>query len=397
MRKPVSWFAPMALCVVLIGCDRAEPAHAPGGTAQTAEPIPLRHARNLTLERRGAVVVARLKATMANERGDPSEQTATVVLAPVSEPLPDLTGDLRDATVIRTPVSRIATNASSDEAFLAQLGVKDRLVAVGGLVSYDDEVRRLAKAGEIGQVGYNWHSPPNLDVLLSSRADVFLMRLSDPAHTPVLDRARALGIVVLPTLAEEEPTYLGRAEWIRLYGLLTGTEVQAERVFGEITSRVERLKSLVADRPKPRVLWAYPNGADRWIATVRGSEASYIADAGGINLMAREEDPNRYSSETVSTEAILPFAEQADVWLIGDLHAVPPRNPAIERSFRAWQAGRLYGNSGRTNAAENAHDWYQTALVRPDWVLQDFVKALHPDLVAEPFRYLKPLPQGQYQ
>ena len=57
----------------------------------------------------------------------------------------------------------------------------------------------------------------------------------------------------------------------------------------------------------------------------------------------------------------------------------------------------MFGNSGRTNAAENAYDWYQTALVRPDWVLQDFVKALHSDLVAEPYRYLKPLPRGQYQ
>ena len=400
MAKRMVWLATAALAIALSGCDRAEPARSPEPTATSsaaATPIPLRHARNLTLERRGTLVVARLKATVANERGNPTQQAATVVLAPANEPLPALPEDLRDATVIRTPVSRIATNASSDEAFLAQLGVKERLVAVGGLVSYDDDIRRRAKAGEIGQVGYNWHSPPNLDVLLASKPDVFLMRLSDPAHTPVLDRATALGIVVLPTLAEEEPTYLGRAEWILLYGLLTGTQARAEQVFGEITSHVEQLKSLVASRRKPRVLWAYPNGADRWIATVRGPEASYIADAGGINLMAREEDPNRYSSETVSTEAILPFADQADVWLIGDLHAVPPRNPAIERSFRAWQAGRLFGNSGRTNAAENAYDWYQTALVRPDWVLQDFVKALHPDLVAEPYRYLKPLPRGQYQ
>ncbi|MDP1108640.1 hypothetical protein, partial [Klebsiella pneumoniae] len=87
-------------------------------------------------------------------------------------------------------------------------------------VSYDDDVRRGVMEGRIGQIGYNWHAPPNLDVLLAVRPDVFLMRLSDLAHTPVLDRARRLGLTVAPTFAEDEPTYLGRAEWIRLHGLL---------------------------------------------------------------------------------------------------------------------------------------------------------------------------------
>jgi len=281
--------------------------------------------------------------------------------------------------------------------FLAQLGVKDRLVAVGGLVSYDDEVRGRVVSGQIGQIGYNWHSPPNLDVLVATDPDVFLMRLSDLSHTPALDRARSLGIAVAPTFAEDEPTYMGRAEWIRLHGFLTGREVEAERLFEQIEARVAALKVSVADKSRTRVLWAYPNGGDRWIATVRGSEHAYIVDAGGENLMARPEDPAKYSSETFSTETLLPFGDRADVWIIGDIHAVPPRNPVIEQGFRAWREGRLFGNSGRTNAQANAYDWYQTAVVRPDWVLADFVKALHPDLVSEPFRFLKPLPKGQYQ
>ncbi|HET6783201.1 MAG TPA: ABC transporter substrate-binding protein [Pseudoxanthomonas sp.] len=387
----------LATGLVLSGCDRDEPSAIATTVAEVGQPIPLRHAQYLTLERRDGFVVARLKGPTADAKDAAQERSATVVLAPADGPTPELRGELRDATVIRTPVRRIAANAGSDEAFLGQLGVKDRLVAVGGVASYDDDIRRKAKAGDIGQVGYNWHSPPNLDVLLATKPDVFLMRLSDPAHTPILKRAQALGLAVLPTLAEEEQSYLARAEWIRLYGILTGTEVRAEQIFAEVEARVSDLKARVADRPKTKVLWTYPNGADRWIATVRGAEASYIADAGGINLMARAEDPNQYSAETVSTETILPFGDQADVWLIGDIHAVAPRNPAIERGFRAWREQRLFGNTGRTVAAENAYDWYQTALVRPDWVLSDFVKALHPDLVDEPFRFLKPLPQGQYQ
>jgi len=270
-------------------------------------------------------------------------------------------------------------------------------VAVGGLTSFDDATRARAKSGELAQIGYNWHAPPNLDVLIARAPDVFLMRLSDLAHTPALQRARALGLTVVPTFAEEEPTYLGRAEWIRFFGLLTGTDDVATRTFDEVETNVEALKAQVRGRPKPGVLWAYPAGADRWVATVRGAEAAYITDAGGENLMARPEDPARWSSETVASERLLPLAARTDLWLIGDMHAVAPRGRAVLDAFPAWRAGHLYGNTGRTLPAENVHDWYQTAVVRPDWVLADFVKMLHPGLRPGPFRFLKPLPQDVYQ
>lgn len=365
--------------------------------AERGTPIPLRHARYLTLEQHDGFIIARLRAPVADQGGAREERSDTLVLLAQDAPLPSLTGALRDATLIRTPVRSIATNSGVDEAFLATLDMADRLVAVGGLASYDDAIRRRAKAGEIGVLGYNWHSPPNLDVLIARQPDVFLMRLSDLAQTPALQRARALGLTVVPTFAEEETSYLARAEWIRLYGLLTGTDAVAERIFSEVEANVAALKRHVAGRPATAVLWAYPSGADRWVATVRGAEAGYITDAGGENLMAREEDPRRYVSDVVATETLLPLAERADVWLIGDIHAVAPRSHDLESGFRAWREGRLYGNTGRIVASENAYDWYQTAIVRPDWVLSDMVKILHPDLVPGPFRFLKPLPQGQYQ
>ena len=364
-----------------------------GGT-----PIPLKHARYLKLQRHDGYTVARLRAPVADQSGGQAqEQEAVLVLAPREGVEPRLPPALRDATLIRTPVMRIAANASSDEAFLGQLGVKDRLVAVGGRVSFDDDVRRGVMEGRIGQIGYNWHAPPNLDVLLAARPDVFLMRLSDLAHTPVLDRARRLGVIVAPTFAEDEPTYLGRAEWIRLHGLLTGREAEAERLFGQIEAKVEALRAAAALRPAVPMLWAYPAGGDRWVATVRGAEQAYLADAGGRNLLLRPEDPRKWSSETLATEQILPVADQAQVWIVGDLHAAPPRSTVVESVSPAFRADRLFANTGRSNLSANAYDWYQTAFVRPDWVLTDFVKALHPDLVSEPFRFLKPIARGVYK
>ena len=390
--------AAVAIAAVLAACGPgAVDTGSTTAPAETGTSIPLRHARYLTLRQYDGYVVAQLRAPVADQGGARETRSDTLVLLSDGVEAPPLTGALRNATVVRVPVATIAANNGVDEAFLSTLGVANRLVAVGGPRSFDTATRERVQRGEIAQIGYNWHAPPNLDVLIARQPDVFLMRLSDLAQTPVLTRARALGLTVVPTFAEEEPTYLGRAEWIRLFGLLTGTDAVAARVFDGIETDVDAWKARVAGRPKPDVLWAYPNGADRWVATVRGAEAAFITDAGGTNLMARAEDPAHWPSEPVSSEALLPFADRTDLWLIGDIHAVPPRGRAVLDAFPAWRAGRLYGNTGRSLPGEDVHDWYQTAVVRPDWVLADFVKMLHPELQPAPFRFLKPLPRDVYQ
>ena len=59
--------------LALSGCDRVEPAAGAAEVADIGQPIPLRHAQYLKLERRDGFVVARLKGPMANEEGAKQE------------------------------------------------------------------------------------------------------------------------------------------------------------------------------------------------------------------------------------------------------------------------------------------------------------------------------------
>ncbi|NZA25453.1 ABC transporter substrate-binding protein [Luteimonas sp. SJ-92] len=389
--------ATLAVCA-LAGCGRAPEArlesHAlpDGGTT-----LSLRHARNVAIHTFPGYTVVRMSGPVSDGGEGTVPRHDTIVLAPRDAPLPQLPDALAGAAVVRTPVRTIATNSGADEAFLSQLGIADRLVAVGGLQSYDRDIRARTLAGEIGQVGYNWHAPPNLDVLVRQAPDVFLMRLGSLEHAGALERARRLGIPVLPTFAEDEAHYLGRAEWLRVYGLLAGRQAQADALFEEIETRVAALRQAAAARPPTPALWAYPNGADRWVATVRGAEGELLADAGGRNLLARPGQDGAYPSDMVSTEAVLPAADAAAVWILGDIHAVPPRSLGLLEGLQAWRPGHLYGNTARIDPEANAYDWYQTGVVRPDWVLQDFVKALHPELVDAPFVFLRPLQPGEFR
>ncbi len=88
---------------------------------------------------------------------------------------------------------------------LRALGVEDRIVAVGGHSSYDDGLRRMARSGEIQQIGYGWHMPPTLDALVAARPDVLVARMADLTHTRHMERVESLGIPVVPTFVDAEP------------------------------------------------------------------------------------------------------------------------------------------------------------------------------------------------
>ena len=71
------------------------------------------------------------------------------MLVPKDLEPPAPTGDLAGASLIRTPVRRIAVNDHPHEAMLRAIGAEDRIVAVGGHNSYDDELRRMARAADV--------------------------------------------------------------------------------------------------------------------------------------------------------------------------------------------------------------------------------------------------------
>lgn len=295
---------------------------------------------------------------------------------------------LGSATAIEVPARRLALNSNNEEAFLTEIGALDRLVAVGGANSYDDSVRARVLRGDIKQIGYGWHRAPDLDVALAARPDLLILRVLRPDDTPSLQRARALGLTAVPFLGEAEPTYLGKAEWIKFFGLLTGRAATADSVFHDIVDRVDSLRDLVATRPPRTVFWAYHWSADKWNVTVRGPIAQLLEHAGGRNVFAQPENAALGDEERIGTERLTTVAGNAECWFAGDGFPQPLPRDAITTGMRAWRERCVFFNNGRVKPAADAWDWFHRAPVRPDLVLAEFIKALHDNVIATPFGYL---------
>lgn len=136
------------------GC--AEEQGADGATAATeaASRAPaqmeVRHARHFEVEYFEGFKVVRTRGEVAafqsDEDGEPVEDV--VVLVPRGQ-TPDLPAHLSGAYVVETPIRRFALNNDDILALVTELGLRDQLVGVGGLFTYDDTVRAMIGRGEI--------------------------------------------------------------------------------------------------------------------------------------------------------------------------------------------------------------------------------------------------------
>lgn len=399
----------LAVALALNGCGKgpgdpgttapAEPmvsqpqiAASPASAATLASVGSIAHARHVQLRQGSGYLVLEMQAALG-AGGDKAraERRFVAVLVPRSAPLLTLPETLRDAVVVRTPVERFAVTTGADERMLTELGLAQRLVAVGGTKSYDDRIRERVLRKELAQVGYSWHSPPNLDVLVASKPDVFLLRLWSLELATSLERANRLGVPTLPILMDAEPTALARAEWIKVFGALAGALPEAEARFAEIEAAYQQWQQRAATQASKAALWAYFDGAQRGVATVRGPEAGLLRDAGARLVLGEADAHGAEDLRKVGTEALLTVADQPDCWIAGDIHARQLPDERTLTAFKAYRQGCFYGNFGRSKPQWDAFDWYETGVVRPDLVLRDLVKMLHPTLVAEPFEFLQPI------
>lgn len=345
-----------------------------------------KYAQHFSVSYHGNYKVVQTNATFypnRQKKADGTDQNDLLVLLQKGTNAPPLTGDLKDAQVISIPIDKVAVNVQHSESFLRELGLENHINAIGGLYSYNDEMREKAVKGEIGQIGYSWHSPPIIEVLLERKPDLFLMTLASMGHTESLNKCRQLGVPTAAVFDWAEQDYLARAEWLKFYSLFFNAEAKANEVFEVIANQIDQLKKLAATTEKESAIWGYYTSKSRWLVELSSFPAQYLRDANLDNVLAEKMEANANGMQSLTTEQLLTQAKEAEHWVIGDIHAAPLPKENIMSSFNAWNKGQLYNNTKRVRPKTNTADWYATAIVRPDTVLADLIKLVHPELLPD--------------
>ena len=244
--------------------------------------------------------------------------------------------------------------------YLESFGADSLAVAVSGL-AYVSNPRVRSVARDIG-----YEAQPDYEGILSLHPDLLLTYSVSSAEPPYIAKLRSLGVRVLVLYDHLERHPLARAEYIRLFGALTGHRAAADSVFSAVRDNYNALAS-PADTPK-KVLMNIPYG-DQWFIPGEANFLSQLVrDAGGTILGARP----GVESSVISVEQAYALSADADVWLhpgwcrtkdqLRSVHPLFADFPVLDKP--------VYNNTLRQTPG-GGNDYWESGAARPDLILAD--------------------------
>ncbi len=342
-------------------------------------PVSISHAKNFSVVNHENYRVAHLNFR-STDRNVLFNQK--IVLVPKGEVPPELVGNLSGAWLVEVPLQTVAANDDGEITRLKTLDLMDNIIAMGGGGIYDSELRKRWEAKQIASIGYSFHSPPQPEILLALQPDVLFLYSYDHQRLESVAKLRQLGINAIPQFAWAEPSFLGKAEWIKFSALFFGKEEKANQVFERVAARCEELMRLAAGQAnkKSAFLVYYPSDKSDWNAHRNDFYASFLEAAGAENVL-KDDGPTH--DVGMNNEKLLALAENADVWFVNSTSDREWPTASFLRSFKSYRNQNVYHYQKRTRYEHNAYDWYEEPEVRPDLVLEDLVSILYPELLPD--------------
>ena len=147
-------------------------------------------------------------------------------------------------TVLNAPVSNIYLVASATMDMFCSIDALDH-ICVSGLTEEKWEIPGAKAAMESGQILYaGKYNAPDYELICSKDCELAI-ESTMIGHSPeVKENLESFGIPVLVDHSSYESNPLGRTEWVKLYGVLTGNEDAAVRAFEEQKQYVQELSDV---------------------------------------------------------------------------------------------------------------------------------------------------------
>jgi iron complex transport system substrate-binding protein len=313
-------------------------------------------------------------------------KTYTYILKEKNGIVPD---SLRQNLIIPVPIKTIVVTSTTH---IPSLELLDEVNTIIGFPHCDyissEKVRARIDAGNIKELGNN--QDLNTEVLLDLQPNVIIGYGIDNKN-PTLDNLQKSGLKVMLNGDWNEENALGKAEWIKFFGALYCKQKQATALFTKIEKDfLKTIKIAKMAKNTPSIL-AGDMFEDRWYLPRGTSWGSLLLKQANGNYLWQETSGT--GSLSLSFETVFQKAKNADVWItsgqFSSLKEMTNSNPHYAE-FNAFKNKNVYSFSGKKGKTGGIL-YYELAPNRPDLVLKDLVKILHPELLQsyEPFFFEK--------
>jgi iron complex transport system substrate-binding protein len=343
----------------------------PGKQTASTEAVPdtVRYATGFRVSRTDAFTVVEVVNPW-----DTAKLLQRYVLIDRTRPVP---GNLPQGTLVRIPLRNVAVYTSVHASMI------DRLSEVGNITGVCEPeymtapgIREGLRSGRIANLGMT--TAPNVEKMIDTGVECII---ASPFKNSDYGQAGKLGIPIVEGADYMESHPLGRAEWIRFFGLLFRKEEVADSIFRETGERYLALRALASGAAVRPTVFSEKRYGSSWDVAGRDSYVAHLfRDAGAGYIF---EDIPGGGSVPLSFETVLDRAINADVWLI-------KYNLAEEMTYRslraeytpyehfdAWKKRTIYTcNTGKV-------PYYEESPSHPDRLLKDFIHIFHPGLLPD--------------
>jgi iron complex transport system substrate-binding protein len=298
-----------------------------------------------------------------------------------------LHASLPKGTIIRTPLRRSIIFTTVHCAMLMSFDKQDCISGVADLKYIKIPwIQEQVRHGRIADVGDGLS--PVVEKIIDEHPDAIF--LSPFENSGGYGKLEEIDIPLVECAEYMESTPLGRAEWLRFYGMLFGCEQRADSLFNVIDQNYNQLRQMAQKTTtRPSVLVDKVTGSVWYVPGGKSTIGQMIRDAGGLYPWA---DDEHSGSVSLPFEAVLEKAGETDIWLFrysgqhditydelrGEYHGYD--------QFRPFRQQQVYGCD-----VERSY-FYEESPFRPDWLLGDFIHILHPEIEgSNSLRYYKKL------
>ena len=282
--------------------------------------------------------------------------------------------------VIQIPIQQLVVTSTTHIPMVELLDEEKSIVGFPHTQYISSKkTRALIDAGKITEIGNE--NSLNTEILLDLHPELvvgFSVSSADKSLTTI--QKAGIQVIYNGDWLEESP--LGRAEWIRFFGVLFDKEKKADSIFKVIEKNyIDAKNTALKITKKPSILSGAVMNKDIWnLPAGESFVAQFLKDA---NLDYLWKDSKGKGSLSLSFESVFDRGVTADFWIAPGYFTSKEQllnSNQLYAQFKAFQNDQVYTPIIRKGTSGGVI-YYELASTRPDLVLKDLIKITNPEVL----------------
>ena len=413
MNRKIYIFGALLALLVLTACQGGKTT---AGEAEEGDTLKMKYAKLLTIVKHGEKGTASLN----NDAEDADYQYAEVnvanpwkagtllhryILIPKGKEGDEMVARLAlqrtsgmgcTTDTVRTPVERSAVFIAPHCQLMYELGCQQAICGVCDLdyINIPDVRKRAASAGNAAAgktsagnsiVDCGSSMAPDIERIIALTPEAIL--LSPFENSGGYGKLDKLHIPIIEAADYMESSPLGRAEWMKFYGMLFGNEEgksngisgscepKADSLFAKIEKEYLKLKAEAAGYPKGLSIlterktgnvWYVPGGQSTIGILLKDANARYIF-----------EDDQHSGSLAMSPEQILAKGKQVDVWAFKYFGGAPLSQAQLLQEYDGYKALAAFSRGNIYQVDTSMVPYFELTSFHPELLLREFIILAH--------------------